>query len=62
MLYLSVEARKIEAIKDVLLVYLAKVFVPLGIQEPVNPILGVVTVGPARQVVHCWERNGGWVL
>lgn len=41
---LRVQSSQVEAVQDVLLVDLAKVFVALGAQEPVDPVLGVVRV------------------
>jgi hypothetical protein len=49
---LRVQSSQVEAVQDVFLVYLAKVFVALGAQEPIDPVLGVVRVRSACVIIH----------
>lgn len=49
---LRVQSSQVEAVQDVLLVDLAKVFIALGAQEPVDPVLGVVRVRSACVIIH----------
>jgi len=51
-LHLSVQARQVESVQDIILVNLAEVFVALGAQKPVNPVFGIVGVRPTSIIFH----------